>query len=809
MPQHKALLIGASDYDDPSIGPLPFVRDDLQRLHDVLIGRGFAQAYILESRRGIITQNIVRGAVGRFLRDAGRGDTLLILLSGHGVHFEGKDYLVPEDATSDARPFTDSCIEIGWHKEVEQSPAERVVFLIDACREGMVLDSKSIPGTRRWKPPEIIGALRRKVAYVHACAKPQVALFVRETDTLRAGFDVGTQPGESFSVFSRAVSDVIAGDPHALRLREFAQHVQQQVNDFHKAYGKPNSPQQIMVTCEADADGGDFALLPGIGRRTETHPWVRGADKHSVWLRTREGPAKETLQQICGMLAGRLAEAYETAARALGEDPWHDAELGRRAHERLAFLTGRLADKVRLSPTEAALAFLFPLVAQTFWTQEAAQRIGVLAPGTAGAGPDQARFHKFAQGFPRLKRRLLSLEQKKAADDPAEQAKAVKSAEYIQWWLFHRWLIQQPELYTAERLKALLGDVTSGGEHPQWVGDALSGERLMRLLKAHRTAPFTIRRTTTAPVPHGQDAYEEDCEPIAAATGDDHEVRTPLVTALVKATHAMTVDPVDLPEIVVEHIGVHDSVDPEALRATVRRSDWRVSGLGRSLNAVCTHPAVQVALREHATRVDLLLRDINRGDNPVLAPLGTLPPYADGSRVRLDGNTPDQLSDGIRFQLAEDRVQELLMGEELYGDSELAVRELYQNALDAVRYRDRRTEYLRRTGQPVKPWEGGRIEFTQGVRSDNRAYLQCVDNGIGMGITELSTVFSQGARASSTSPSTSRSRRPGRNCPNRNWNSIPIRGSASGCSAISCSRTKSSSRPAVWGGTGGPAGCCG
>lgn len=731
MQKHKALLIGASDYSDiPGYGDLHFVRDDLQRLREVLTSRGF-QADVLENRRGI-TQNTVRGAVHRFLSDARTGDTLLIVLSGHGIHIEGKDYLVPEDAP-DAEPFTDGCIEIGWHKEVEKSPAERVVFLIDACREGRAPDTKSIPGTRPWKAPEIIGTLRRKVAYVHACAKPQSALFVRETDTVRPGVDLGTQQGESFSLFSRAVADVIAADPHSLGLREFSRQVQEQVDAYHHAYGKAGRPQQVKVTCETDAVGGDFPLLPGAERRTEVHTWVRDVDEYP-WHRTPEGPTRETLKDVCRVLAGRLAQTYETAARALGEDPWHDPALAERAHERLAFLVGQLPERERLSPTEAALAFLFPVVAQTFWTQEAAQRVGALTADATADGPDHHSFGKYAQSFPRLKRRLRALESQKDVG---------ASVQRIRWWLFHRWLIKQPELYTAERLKALLGDVTADRDHPDWVADAVSGERLAELLHEHRTAPFTMRRSTAAPQSGPLLVPEDDHDVIAASKGHEHKVRTALVTALVKASYAMAVDPIDLSEIVVEHIGVHDSVKPEALLTTVQRSDWRASGLGRSLNAVCTHPAVQVALREHAARVDVLLRDINRGDVPALAPLRTLPPYADGSRVRLDGNTPDQLSDGIRFQLAEDRVQELLMGEELYGDSELAVRELYQNALDAVRYRECRTQYLERTGHTVDAWEG-RIEFVQGVRSDGRPYLECRDNGIGMGITELSTVFSQG-----------------------------------------------------------------
>ena len=96
---------------------------------------------------------------------------------------------------------------------------------------------------------------------------------------------------------------------------------------------------------------------------------------------------------------------------------------------------------------------------------------------------------------------------------------------------------------------------------------------------------------------------------------------------------------------------------------------------------------------------------------------------------------------GFRFRLADDRVQELLMGEQLYGDRALAVRELYQNALDACRYRAARTTYLRRTGFRTPEWSG-RISFTADTDEDGRPYLDCVDNGIGMGPRELVDVFS-------------------------------------------------------------------
>ncbi|MET8177484.1 caspase family protein [Streptomyces sp. NPDC005336] len=104
MPRHKALLIGASDYDEPGISSLPFVRDDLQRLVTTLTDRGFHSAEIAERWRGI-TPNFVNDRVSRFLRDTRRDDTLFILLSGHGQHFQGTDYLIPEDVSFNVHPF--------------------------------------------------------------------------------------------------------------------------------------------------------------------------------------------------------------------------------------------------------------------------------------------------------------------------------------------------------------------------------------------------------------------------------------------------------------------------------------------------------------------------------------------------------------------------------------------------------------------------------------------------------------------------------------------------------------------------------
>lgn len=724
--RHKALLIGASDYDEPCIRSLPFVRDDLARLSAALTERGFHSAEISESKRGI-TLNFVKEQVSRFLREAKRDDTLWILLSGHGQHYEGTDYLIPEDASFHVHPFASSCVPLDWSKELNETAAPRVAFLIDACREGIKQDSMGPAGIEGWSRRKREAAQHREVAYVYACSPGQFALFVQEGETVRDGKDVGTSPGESFCLFSRAVCDVVTDRPHAMHLTEFEEVVQRRIAELHAAYRKSRPLQLIRVRTDTDKSG--FAVLPGPARDAREHPWVRSVAGHSAWERTDPElcTARDALKELCVEQAGRLAEAYERCAAALRDDPWHDGELAKRVHEKIEFLTGKLAKDTWLAPTEVAMLALLSFVSQAFWAQEAARRVDVLRTYEADRTPEGDAFSSFVQRYPRLDRRLRRLRQTGATEE---------SVHHIRWWLFHRWLLQQPDVYAPQALKELLGPVANDLERPGWTREVLSGERLIRFIKDQRTTPFATPRPGEL----------VDLEPIAASTIHEHEVREPLVSCLAKTAYAPAVDPIDLPEVVAEHLGISDSVNLTELRTTLRASQWLSSGAGRALAAVCQHPAVEIALQEHAQRVDSLLRDINQssikaGHN--LAPLRALPPYANAGRVRPSGKTPANLSSGIRFHLAEDRVQELLMGEELYGDRGLAVRELYQNALDACRYREARTTYLRRTGQRVEEWEG-LIEFVQGVDDAGRPYLECRDNGIGMGVNELSHAFSQG-----------------------------------------------------------------
>ncbi|MET9118915.1 caspase family protein [Streptomyces longwoodensis] len=263
MGRYKALLIGAGVYETRGVAALPFVPEDLTRLELALRGSGYydVDVFVRERADKQISANFVNGQVTGFLRRASAGDTLLVVLSGHGVHARGRDYLVPEDIHEDVYPFESGCVPIDWREQLERSLAGRVVFVIDACREGIDQDSMGLAGVRQWGQVKTAATLRRKVARVYGCSPGELSLFVRPEDRLVAPVP-GVVPGESFSLFSRAVADVVAARPdtQALDLAAFKHAVQDRLTLLHRAYNKRGLPQTVRV--DTDIETGDFLFLP-------------------------------------------------------------------------------------------------------------------------------------------------------------------------------------------------------------------------------------------------------------------------------------------------------------------------------------------------------------------------------------------------------------------------------------------------------------------------------------------------------------------------------------------------------------------
>jgi hypothetical protein len=223
-------------------------------------------------------------------------------------------------------------------------------------------------------------------------------------------------------------------------------------------------------------------------------------------------------------------------------------------------------------------------------------------------------------------------------------------------------------------------------------------------------------------------------------------VRVSALASLLCVAGAQALDPRAIDEVAVEHLGRDDAFSAPTLLDALDAATWLVDGDRHVLCHACAHPVIDFVLRDLADRADFALQRV-RAKPEATRGLGRRLP----ARVAADRVRPAPASEGpahgpayelphVRFRLDQDRVRAMLMGEELYGDPCLAVRELYQNALDACRYRRARVTML---GQEAS--YAPRIVFRQG-RDEGRLYIECEDNGVGMSKEVLERVFAVAGR---------------------------------------------------------------
>jgi uncharacterized caspase-like protein len=143
MARNCAVIVGINDYDE--ISPLHFAKGDAERMCDYFrqdLAVSAADLYFFSDDSPRNTQNRktqpTYGTLDSFLTDRFQsafleaGDTLWFYFSGHGMHCEGKDYLLPSDGNPRT---TKTAIPISYVTErLRRSGADNVVMLIDACR---------------------------------------------------------------------------------------------------------------------------------------------------------------------------------------------------------------------------------------------------------------------------------------------------------------------------------------------------------------------------------------------------------------------------------------------------------------------------------------------------------------------------------------------------------------------------------------------------------------------------------------------------------------------------------------------------
>ncbi|GAA1970424.1 HD domain-containing protein [Kitasatospora viridis] len=439
----------------------------------------------------------------------------------------------------------------------------------------------------------------------------------------------------------------------------------------------------------------------------EGDEWARLVHGSAVWQHVADAADAQTYRAGAVAVARELAKLRDEAGERLAGDPWQDPGVVVRFLRNVEWLLG--GEALGLSAAEAALLVVAPLLYRVRTLRLAAEFAEVRE---GGGGEARASYERFAETYDLLTHRA---ELRPEAEDG------------IGWWLFHRWLTQHQDLAEPHAVRELLAEAGAGA-----LAETFAVGRVCALLHGIRRGPDVGNREFLG----GLKAEDR----VAGPGGRGQRVRDRWLSLLLALAYGVSIESTALPDIVAEHLGIPHAVELAQLRDTLERAVWGGTRELPVLRAECRHEAVVEGLREYVARADELLHAVHRewgGELPALP-----------VRLSSDETAPAEgtFARGARFRLDERRVRGLLMGTQLYKDRDLAVRELYQNALDACRYRLARTEYLDRSSAMASYRYEGKIEFEQGVE-DGRPYLECRDNGVGMGEAELRGVFSNaGAR---------------------------------------------------------------
>ncbi len=202
----------------------------------------------------------------------------------------------------------------------------------------------------------------------------------------------------------------------------------------------------------------------------------------------------------------------------------------------------------------------------------------------------------------------------------------------------------------------------------------------------------------------------------------DQNVNVQYLSVILRLADNLDLDPERTPRCLLDFIDPKDETSVKEWNKHLSIIGCKISQKEISIEAECEHPIYERTLREFIDMIEterkesILLTSRYKDDLAEIYRLDLLKPVTK-ENIRSNG---EYIYSDFHFKLDFHRVIDLLMGERLYGDPTLTLRELLQNSVDAVRYRE---SMEKKEGNQFSPF----IKIT--LKGDE---LIIEDNGIGM-----------------------------------------------------------------------------
>ncbi|MFI8828397.1 caspase family protein [Streptomyces sp. NPDC053431] len=732
----RALLIAVPGDD------LGFAVDDVARIRRALVDSGYAESdvRVLDSA-DTTTRNDIYAALDTLLGTCEDDDFALVYFSGHGVRIGEVDHLVP--AGADPRAHRRGLVPVAPDDLLERLTSQATVMVcLDACRD----DAHD-----EFQPPQGLPTylrMRENVVFAYATAAGLPAMATAEG-----------------SFMGRALAEALSTDYPPRTVGEVLAHVRKRTTELAEDLGVDHEPE---IRWLDGSTGGAHAKRVICGSEPGADGWKRAVRTSALWQRVTTGcdnPGE--LKRRLDLLVDKVLAIRGDAGRKdkAGPDPWEDPAFPERVLVQLDRLVPA-APEGKLGPLEAVALLAAPFVREAAVAcgrrtlaelyDPYGEEITESAPGTfrGDLAADMADVRKAYRQIDDKRRRLRA------------RAVGADASEATEQWLRHQLLADWDQLWAAStgseetvgaleslsRVMDLLTEAAVAAVHQGGRKPSEQATRRLRLALQQVVMQMRTRPGLRAPDGEGWD------DSLSLRIGPDvGKWRPQSLAGLLHVAELLAIDPRLLDGIVVDHLGVtHLRVEPSDVVRQVADSEFdRVEGPGWALDSGCENAALHVALERQAESVTAAVRILLK-TFPNQDLFAALPRHVNTDALEpAHGGAYD--APPPRFQLSEDGIKPLIMGTQLYGDHTLAVRELYQNALDACRRREARQRYAAAArgsdASRVKPLANYTITFTLGRDdADGRIYIECHDPGIGMTAEELRDLFARAGRRYEQSP---------------------------------------------------------
>ena len=195
---------------------------------------------------------------------------------------------------------------------------------------------------------------------------------------------------------------------------------------------------------------------------------------------------------------------------------------------------------------------------------------------------------------------------------------------------------------------------------------------------------------------HNQDAIKL-LEMTTTILCDEHEYAClPFIGVILRLADLLDFDPKRTPSILFSHLSIRNPVSLTEWKKHRAINAWNISPTSIVYSARCKHPAIEASIRSFCDIIDIELRDCSHvlahiSDDVISSKIGfyhiPLPARVNRTRIKPDRDIltgkPLYIYRDTHFTLSKKQVIDLLMGTKLYANTNVALRELIQNSIDA------------------------------------------------------------------------------------------------------------------------------